>query len=456
MIKHLIFPMILGLSACAPAPSPEAPARLAAFPSTLPPMKSFPNTVTRAPNRSNAVLARDFLDLSFQMESGRALPILTRFEGRITVRAVGRAPASMGPDLGRLLDRLRREARINILGVPSADATANITIEAIPRGELQRIVPQAACFVVPRVSSWAEYKRERRGRAVDWTTLTRRNKAAIFIPGDVSPQEVRDCLHEELAQALGPLNDLYRLPDSVFNDDNFNAVLTGFDMLMLRIYYSPQLRNGMTRDQVRAALPGILARINPNGARGSNDYAGVTPRYWIDAIETALGPRTSMRQRVLAAKRAVAYAEDRGWNDSRYAFSLFALGRLSLSTDPETSLTAFLHAGRIYASQPDTQLQAAHVAMQMAAFALTAGQAEEAIALINAHIPVVETAENASLLATFLMLKAEALDLLNRGDEARAARLDSLGWARYGFGSDRQVRTRLSEIAALSPRRRGS
>jgi len=34
-----------------------------------------------------------------------------------------------------------------------------------------------------------------------------------------SPQEVRDCLHEELAQALGPLNDLYRLPDSVFNDD---------------------------------------------------------------------------------------------------------------------------------------------------------------------------------------------------------------------------------------------
>ena len=49
---------------------------------------------------------------------------------------------------------------------------------------------------------------------------------AVFLPGDVSPQEIRDCLHEELAQALGPVNDLYRLTDSVFNDDNFNTVLT--------------------------------------------------------------------------------------------------------------------------------------------------------------------------------------------------------------------------------------
>ncbi len=47
---------------------------------------------------------------------------------------------------------------------------------------------------------------------------------------------MRDCLHEELAQALGPLNDLYRLSNSVFNDDNFHSVLTGFDMEMLRLH----------------------------------------------------------------------------------------------------------------------------------------------------------------------------------------------------------------------------
>jgi hypothetical protein len=133
---------------------------------------------------------------------------------------------------------------------------------------MQRVVPQAACFVVPRVSSWAEFRRARGSRDLDWTTLTGRDRVAVFIPSDVSPQEVRDCLHEEVAQALGPLNDLYRLPDSVFNDDNFHAVLTGFDMLILRTYYDAELANGMTRAEVSARLPGILARLNPGGARG--------------------------------------------------------------------------------------------------------------------------------------------------------------------------------------------
>jgi len=30
-------------------------------------------------------------------------------------------------------------------------------------------------------------------------------------------------------------------------------------------------------------------------------------------------------------------------------------------------------------------------------------------------------------------------------------RLDSLGWARYGFGADWAVRAKLREISALSP-----
>ena len=53
-----------------------------------------------------------------------------------------------------------------------------------------------------------------------------------------------------------------------------------------------------------------------------------------------------------------------------------------------------------------------------------------------------------------MMLKAEALDLEGRHGEAEAVRLDSLGWARYGFGSDYAVRARMRDIAALSPRAR--
>ncbi|MHC0052682.1 DUF2927 domain-containing protein [Actibacterium sp. D379-3] len=442
----------LALAACAPPPATEVPRRQVV---ALPPMKTFSAPRITPPARSNAAIAQDFLDLSFLMESGRPVPFMTRFKGPVRVQVAPGAPSSLGPDLAALLARLRREARIDISRAAPGEH-GNITIQALPRIELQRLVPQAACFVVPRVSSWSEYKRARRSAAVDWTTLDSRTRAAIFLPSDVSPQEVRDCLHEELAQALGPLNDLYSLPDSIFNDDNFHTVLTGFDMLILRTYYAPELANGMTREQVAARLPALLARLNPAGQHGGAGPSAPTTRDWIAAIETALGPGTTPSRRRSAAQHAVTIARARGWNDTRTGFSLFALGRLTLATDAELSLAAFLEADKIYSARPGTEVHKAHVAMHLAAFSLSAGQAEVALAIINTNLAPVVANENAALLATMLMIKAEALDQLNRPAEASAVRLDSLGWARYGFGSDSEVRARLQEIAALSPGRRHS
>ena len=50
----------------------------------------------------------------------------------------------------------------------------------------------------------------------------------------------------------------------------------------------------MTRAEVAAVLPGLLNRLNPRGARGGSGQvtAQPSPRAWIEAIETALGPGT--------------------------------------------------------------------------------------------------------------------------------------------------------------------
>jgi len=390
------------------------------------------------------------MDLAFRLESGRELEVFTRFEEPITVRVLGPEPATLARDLDRLLDRLRDEAGISIRRV-GARTEASITIEVLTRGDIQRSVPQAACFVVPRVTSWDAFRRARGSSQLDWTTLRVRERMSIFIPGDVSPQEVRDCLHEEMAQAIGPLNDLYRLTDSVFNDDNFHTVLTGFDMVILRAYYDPQLRSGMSRELVANRLPGILARINPQGQGVGFVRREATPRVWIDAMETALGPRTSPSRRRSAAKQAVEIARARGWNDNRLAFALYALGRLSLGTETDLALASFLQAGKLYSGSRETRLHEAHVGMQLAAFALSAGQADVALDLVDRHVPAVREAENAALLASLLLVRAEALDLLGRETEARDVRLDSLGWARYGFGTERDVLMRAAEISGLAP-----
>ena len=456
-ISHgLLALLIMLMAACTSEPrahqNPSLPTRTLGLQDVLPPMRSFAGNRVTTPTRSNREIGKDFMDLSFRMESGRPIARLTRFEGPVSVRVIGDVPPSLSPDLSALLERLRSEANIDIFRTDAANAS--ITIEAIPRQVLSDAVPHAACFVVPRVSSWEEFKTVRRTPTVDWATLERRDHAAVFIPSDVAPQEVRDCLHEELAQALGPLNDLYRLPDSVFNDDNIHAVLTSFDMLILRAYYDPNLQNGMSRGQVAARLNSILARLNPAGesqlARPQND----TTRDWIDNIETALTNGSSAQRRRSAARYAVNVADSRNWSGPRDGFAHYAFGRLNVGHNGDLALTSFNRAMTIYSQSPETRLHAAHVSVQLAAFALSSGDGEVVISLVDRSIPIAAAHENAALLATLMMFKAEALEMMGQPDAASALRMDSSGWARYGFGTDATVRARLREIQSLNPLKR--
>ncbi|WP_428541401.1 DUF2927 domain-containing protein [Profundibacter sp.] len=418
----------------------------------MPPMKQFGPAHVGPPTRSNREIAQDFLDLSFQMESGEILPFMTRFDGPITVRTNGTPPSTLSYDLNALLSRLRNEAGIDIRRATAAKS-ANISINMVPSGQFKRLRPTAACFVVPGVSNWNDYRRYRHDSITNWKTLRKRTQMAIFIPDNVSPQEMRDCLHEELAQALGPLNDLFRLPDSIFNDDNYHSILTGFDMLVLRAYYAPDLHNGTTRQQAAAALPRILASMNPAGQFASGRApVSVTPKSWESAIRQTINPAKSHSARRAAAMRAVTIARNHGWADVRTEFSLHKLGRLTLAQDAGLARSAFHEALSIFRGRPEMCLQAAQITMQLAAISLSDGGAQIAINQANSSLPALLQAQDAVTLSMVLMIKAEALDLLNHTAEAREVRLDSLGWARYAFGSKKAALDRLAGIAALTPK----
>ncbi len=447
-MKYLILCAGLLLAACAPTP-PTGPMGPVAETIRLefPAMRSFAAQSPGTRLRPNSEIIRDFSDLTFRLESGRTLPFFTRFETPVSVRVNGRAPQHLVNDLEGLLARLRNEAGISIASTQAGDA--NIVVELVSPSQLRRIAPGAACFVVPRVRSWSELRRERNSAVIDWTTLRTRERAAIFMPDSATPQEMRDCLHEELAQALGPLNDLYRLPDSVFNDDNMHGVLTDFDMLILRVTYAPELRSGMTQAEVMALLPRILARLHPAGERAGGQDIRPTTRDWIDAVETALGGNASNTIRRQEAARAVAIGQARGWTGARAGFAQYAFGRLQISNDPGLALGAFNAAANAYRNDPNMRIHAAHVDVQLAAFALIARDADRVLALTGPAIPVARQHENAALLSLLMMFRAEALDLQGRTDEAMALRLDSLGWGLYGFGSREEVVARLNEIASL-------
>ncbi|WP_299409423.1 DUF2927 domain-containing protein [uncultured Roseobacter sp.] len=449
MKRRLILPLIMVLNACVPISQGGIPSRAVIADSSLPPMKTFGRADIRRPAVANADLVRDFIDLSFEMESGRQLPVLTRFEGPITLRVTGAPPPTLEGDLSALLIRLRNEAGIAITTTTSPGA--NITIQSVPRAAIRRVLPQAACFVAPNVSSLSEFRAARRSPRTNWALLQTRERLAIIVPSDVSPQEVRDCLHEELAQALGPLNDLYRLPNSVFNDDNVHTVLTNFDMLILRATYAPELKSGMSRDAVARRLPAIFARINPRGQTGPRPRPDRTPQEWSSAIQTALGPGANRSTRRRATETAVRIATARGWTDNRRAFAHYAKARLLQAGDPAAAKREYTIADRFYAQSSSTRLHRAYVATQLAAYEIADGNADQALRLIDPNIDIARTSQNAALLATLQLLRAEALSLAGRDDAARTVRLDSLGWARYGFGADWAVRAKIREISALNP-----
>lgn len=443
-MKHFAVIALAVLAACAEVPEGPDPIRL-----DFPDVQRFAGESPGRAARPNSEMILDFTDLAFRMESGRTLPAFSRFEGPITVRVVGDLDQAGREDLTALLKRLRSEARIDINYATTQDA--NIVIETVPSRTLQRAAPNAACFVVPRVQSWAELRGARNTPALDWATLRRREKVAIFLPSDVTSQETRDCLHEELAQALGPLNDLYRLPDSVFNDDNIHAVLTGFDMTILRAYYSPRLRSGMSQQEVEERLPRIFAQINPRGERRGGQIPSSTSRAWIDAMTTALGDGVSENRRRQAAARAITIGQSLGWTGPREGFANYAYGRLQIGNDATLALGAFNAAGRAYRQTPIMNIHSAHIAVQLAAFTLISNDAEATIAITDPAIVVARKHENAALMSLLMMFKAEALDLQGNSDAAMELRLDSLGWALYGFGSREEVVNRLNEIASLPP-----
>ncbi|WP_108263542.1 DUF2927 domain-containing protein [Mangrovicoccus ximenensis] len=439
-----VLALAAALAGC--AAKPHAPPEASGTPLPLPKVMSFGATDMQPPQRANAEMARDFLDLSFQLESGQDLQAFTRFEGPITIAVTGIRSPALEKELRRLVRRLSDEAGLDIRRTADP-ATASVTIEGVTTRDMQRTVPEAACFVLPTRVSWDGFRQAPRSPDYSWTRLKERKAVSAFVPVDTSQQEIRDCLHEEIAQGLGPLNDLFRLGDSVFNDDNLNPILTGFDMLMLRATYHPSLKSGMGKAEVAARLPGILAALNPRGQSVPARNVPPSSPSWQRDISRALSAGSTANRRA-AAKRATV--ESASWADVRTGFSLFTLGRLTMPRDGEAALQAFIAAQEIFDRRPETRIHAAHAGFQIAAFALSSGQWDIAVGLCDRYAPAARRHEDAALLSDLELAKAAALAAQGRPDPA--LRQEAIAWGVYAYGSTARATERAEEIESLASR----
>ncbi|MEM7241606.1 MAG: DUF2927 domain-containing protein [Pseudomonadota bacterium] len=429
MKPFLILAALAILVACTPAETPKQPTAQTQI--TMNRFSGTPTPVT--PARSNADIAREFLDFHFTLESGRSIPTFSRFEGPISIAFAAQPDPVAASELSALVSRLRNEAGVPISTV-SAGQSANIVISRISRAQLNSIVRGAACFVVPNAQDFASLRGSGREQ-IDWTRITRRTRAGVFIPEGISAQALRDCLHEEIAQALGPLNDLYRVPDTVFNDDNMHRVLTSYDMMILRTAYASELRSGMSRGAVAGRLPAILARTNPRASGFGTRNIPISEPDWKIAIGKGLFSASANRS---AINRAISIAQNRRYGAPRQALGFFARGHANAKSNREAAINDFSQAFQLYSSSLGSRsIQATRASLQLASVAISAGRLSEARQIVDRGIDVSRGAQDAELLYNFIGLKA--MIAAASGDSRDPQRLiaEAQSWAAYAIGTGR-------------------
>lgn len=83
--------------------------------------------------------------------------------------------------------------------------------------------------------------------------------AYIYIPTTEGWRSTRHCMVEEITQSLGPVNDDWRLPNSIFNDYSDVPGFGIFDWFILNTLYDRRIKPGMSPDEVKTLLPAVIA-----------------------------------------------------------------------------------------------------------------------------------------------------------------------------------------------------
>lgn len=233
---------------------------------------------------SNAALAMNFEKIALnreyrrdgaQLVQERTPSRISRWDGPLRYKIIGDgATAADHAAYAALAGRL---TALTGLDIREDRETPNVSVLILNAKERSAFVRQIAADGeaerLPLVIEWAEkitypcigqigYRDADTGRITG---------ALIFIKAELQGVFRQSCIHEELSQAMGLMNDDDTVRPSIFNDDQEFALLTEHDEYLLRILYDPRLRTGMDAADARLLVPEIIEDLRPEGVRTARD-----------------------------------------------------------------------------------------------------------------------------------------------------------------------------------------
>jgi hypothetical protein len=327
---------------------------------------------------SNESIADLFVTLTHDLEWGARRPHLMRYEAPVRVGMIGHGAGRYQPFVDQYLAELRMRAGVRIARTAPPH---NLVVRFVPGSVFRARIPRHYCVIAPGRPDWDTFRRSPRRHGMrPFETATAIRAMTVFIPDDARPYLVRACLVEEIAQALGPANDLDGLGPSIFNDDAAHLWPTRLDFLVLRTLYAPELRSGLSRGETRTRALLALDRLNPEG-RASPPLPILRAERmtdWAEALRAAFDRSRSPRRQLASAREALTTAARRAPFSVHHCRSLKALARAQ-PDDPRAALAALEDAARVCATAhgPD-DIRVAQVRLDQARLLYLSGRASAA------------------------------------------------------------------------------
>jgi len=445
ILRRLLLLIVAALvAACMPAqetaPAHQAPKAVAA--AALP---AFPRLGAALPAGhtayDNASLAKLFTIMTHELEGRARRPDLVRYEGAISVGIEGSGAALFTGFLDRYLGQLRRNARIAITRGP---APYNLHVRFIDGSSFRATAPAAGCLIAGGDLGWTEFAADPL-RASAWAVAqeTRIDQMTIFIPDDARPYLARNCLLEEVPQALGMSNDLYGLGMSSFNDDGAHLWPTKLDYLMLRVLYSPELATGLDRRETEARALGVLNRINPSGqsAPPLPSLRRASLDRWSMLISRVFSRESTESERLEDIDKALILVEAEAPMSPQHCHTLVTAGRVLSRRDPARALRLFDLARQVCdVAHGSSDIRHARIQLESACALLRLGRYDAVIAIAEEIWPVLAAHAQDERLAALYTLQSDALDAIEPGSRrAASARELADAWNAYAEGPGRRA-----------------
>ncbi|MEM7509071.1 MAG: DUF2927 domain-containing protein [Pseudomonadota bacterium] len=407
------------------APRPDAPSYTSAVPAG-------------GTRYSNDSIADVFVRLTHDLEWGGSRPNLVRFEGPVTVALTGAGAQQYQGFLTAFLADLADRTNIPIT---ATEGPASILIRLVPGAEYA-IYDQNQCFVIMDQPDWKTFLESDVAGGNQFEERTSQSLLSVIIPNTAEPYNIRECIIEEITQALGPANDLYSLSNSIFNDDNAHTWPTALDYLVLRVLYDPDMRTGLNRDETREKARTILHRVNPDGRQAPDLPEVLQDRFfeWREVLHR-LPDDPEEKERTLSQTRALINKARNTAPGSAYhctALGVDASIRRQVKTDDALDVIdlaidvcAQLHGPndvRIALLRLDRAYMLFHLGRYRDAVTEAEGLPETFIS----H------GRDGSVAAAYIVQWA-ARTLRDRTDSAEKQRESAGAWAAYAFGSDNDI-----------------